>query len=73
MACVRKRRGMWVADYRDHSGKRHWETFETRKEAEQELAKHVHRAQGRPLHAGQRQAHRAGRLRILVAPLGRGL
>ena len=38
MACVRKRRGKWVADYRDHSGKRHWETFETRKEAEQALA-----------------------------------
>ena len=41
MACVRKRRGKWVADYRDHSGKRHWETFDTRKEAEQVLARHV--------------------------------
>jgi integrase len=38
MACVRKRRGKWVADYRDHTGKRHWETFETRKEAEGALA-----------------------------------
>jgi integrase len=38
MACVRKRRGKWVADYRDHTGKRHWETFETRKEAETALA-----------------------------------
>jgi len=41
VACVRKRRGKWVADYRDSAGKRHWETFDTRKEAEQELAKHV--------------------------------
>jgi integrase len=38
MACVRKRRGKWVADYRDHTGKRHWETFETRKQAEGALA-----------------------------------
>lgn len=39
MACVRKRRGKWVADYRDHNGKRHWETFETRKEADAALAR----------------------------------
>ena len=38
MACVRRRRGKWVADYRDPSGKRHWETFETRKEAEAAIA-----------------------------------
>src|SRR5262245_38708925 len=38
MACVRRRRGKWVADYRDPSGKRHWETFGTRKEAEAALA-----------------------------------
>jgi integrase len=38
MACVRKRRGKWVADYRDHNGKRHWETYLTRKEAEAALA-----------------------------------
>jgi integrase len=41
MACVRKRRGKWVADYRDHNGARHWETFDTKKEAEQVLARHV--------------------------------
>jgi integrase len=41
MACVRKRRGKWVADYRDSAGKRHWETFDTRKEAEHVLAAHV--------------------------------
>jgi integrase len=38
MACVRKRRGKWVTDYRDQNGKRHWETFETRKEANCALA-----------------------------------
>ncbi len=41
MACVRKRRGKWVADYRDPTGVRHWESFDTRKAAEQELAKHT--------------------------------
>jgi len=38
MACVRKRRNRWIADYRDPAGKRHWETFGTRKEAEAALA-----------------------------------
>ncbi len=28
MACIRKRRGKWVIDYRDASGKRRWETAE---------------------------------------------
>jgi len=39
MACVRKRRGKWVVDYRDPAGKRHWETFDTRKEADAALAR----------------------------------
>jgi len=38
MACIRKRRGKWVADYRDQAGKRRWETYDTRKEAEQAMA-----------------------------------
>ena len=38
MACVRKRRGRWVADFRDRSGKRHWQTYDTRKEADDALA-----------------------------------
>jgi len=38
MGCVRKRRGKWVADYRDPSGRRHWITRDTRKEAEAALA-----------------------------------
>jgi hypothetical protein len=41
MACVKRRRGKWVADYRDHTGKRHWETYETRKEAQSALAGHT--------------------------------
>jgi hypothetical protein len=41
MACISKRRGKWVADYRDSTGKRPWETFSTRKEAERALAEHV--------------------------------
>ncbi len=39
MACIRKRRGKWVLDYYDQFGKRHWETCETKKEAEQRLAR----------------------------------
>lgn len=38
MACIRKRRGKWVADYRDPSGQRRWITRDTRKEAEIALA-----------------------------------
>lgn len=34
MACVRKRRGKWVADWRDQAGIRKWRTFDTRREAE---------------------------------------
>ena len=34
MACVRKRRGKWVVDYRDAAGVRRWVTCETRREAE---------------------------------------
>ena len=38
MACVRKRRGKWVVDFRDQHGKRHWETYRTKKEADDALA-----------------------------------
>jgi len=38
MACVRKRRGRWVADFRDNQGKRHWSTYRTKKEADDALA-----------------------------------
>ena len=41
MACVRKRRGRWVVDYRDNRGQRHWETCGTRKEADQLLARRL--------------------------------
>jgi len=32
MACVKKRRGKWVIDYRDTNGKRRWETVEGNRE-----------------------------------------
>ena len=38
MACIRKRRGKWIGDYRDPSGRRRWITRDTRKEAEAALA-----------------------------------
>ena len=34
MACIRKRRGKWVVDYRDGAGIRRWKTYETKREAE---------------------------------------
>jgi integrase len=37
MACVRKRRGKWVVDFRDQARVRRWETFRTRKEADEAL------------------------------------
>jgi hypothetical protein len=41
MATVSRRRGKWVADYRDGTGRRHWETHETRRAALDALAQHV--------------------------------
>jgi len=37
MACIRRRRGKWVLDYRDATGRRCWETYDTRGAAEEEL------------------------------------
>jgi hypothetical protein len=34
MACIRKRRGKWVVDWRDGGGNRRWRAFETKREAE---------------------------------------
>jgi len=41
MACIRKRRGKWVVDYRDSAGVRRWATCKTRREAEAILAEKV--------------------------------
>jgi integrase len=41
MACIRKRRGKWVVDYRDGAGIRKWITCETKTEAEDALAKAI--------------------------------
>jgi integrase len=41
MACIRKRRGQWVADYRDGGGIRRWRTFGTKRDAEDFLAKTI--------------------------------
>ena len=38
MACVKKRRGRWVLDWRDHTGARRWRSFLTKPEAEQALS-----------------------------------
>jgi integrase len=34
MACVRKRRGKWIVDWRDGAGLRHWKTFNKKGEAD---------------------------------------
>lgn len=39
MACVRRRRGRWVLDYRDHLGIRRTPSFPTKERADQELAR----------------------------------
>ena len=41
MACIRKRRGQWVMDYRDGGGIRRWRTFATKRDAEDFLAKTI--------------------------------
>src|SRR5262245_35760114 len=38
MACVKKRRGKWVVDYRDSQGRRHWETKDDKKAAQDRLS-----------------------------------
>ena len=38
MACVKKRRGSWVVDWRDSKGRRHWETQPNREKAKERLA-----------------------------------
>jgi len=40
MACIKKRRGRWIVDYRDTQGTRHWVTVEgNRQDAEIEMAR----------------------------------
>ncbi len=41
MACVRKRRGKWVVDFRDGAGVRRWITCRTKREAEDLLGKTI--------------------------------
>lgn len=38
MACIKKRRGKWVVDYRNESGRRKWETKPDKKSAQDRLA-----------------------------------
>src|SRR5262245_55632326 len=38
MACIRKRRGKYVVDYRDSAGTRRWVTCDTRRQAQDVLS-----------------------------------
>ena len=39
MACIRKRRGQWIVDYRDATGRRRWVTCKTKRAAEDTLSR----------------------------------
>lgn len=47
MACVRKRRGKFMVDWRDHTGRRRWRTFKTRRDAERFLGTVINVARDR--------------------------
>jgi integrase len=47
MACIRKRRGQYVVDYRDAFGRRRWVTCRTRQEAEDVFAAQVPKSRQR--------------------------
>jgi len=47
MACIRKRRGKYVVDYRDGAGIRRWVTCATRREAQVVLLDKAHAARQR--------------------------
>jgi integrase len=53
MACVRKRRGKWVVDYRDALGKRRWVTVEGNREAAEEELARIIRSGKQPLNIKQ--------------------
>lgn len=51
MACIRRRRGKWIVDFRDGTGTRRWLTCDTRREAENALSEQFRLARhpARPL------------------------
>ena len=46
MACIRKRRGKYVVDYRDAMGVRRWVTCDTRRDADAALERAIGEARG---------------------------
>ena len=59
MACVKKRRGKWVVDWRDAQGRRHWETKPDKKSANDRLSE-VLKNQGVTLTADDRTVKEYG-------------
>lgn len=41
MACIKRRRGRWVVDFRDQEGRRRWESYRTKDEATNALGKRL--------------------------------
>src|SRR5438874_2204885 len=71
MACIRRRRGRWVVDFRDNAGVRRWISRRTRQEAEQDLRKALERSRpaGRPrVDPAIRVADYARRWLTLIGP-----
>lgn len=75
MACIRKRRGKWVLDYRDQQGVRRWETVDgNRKSADlllaqrlQEIGKGEYRAPDEQITFDELvDAYRTGHMRVAV-------
>jgi integrase len=72
MACIRKRRNRWVLDYRDGAGRRRWESFRTKGQAEEAFARVVPASRERQVpavHSGVTLAEYAGRWLGLCAGL----
>ena len=66
MACIRKRRGKWVVDYRDAVGARRWVTCETRAQADAVLEGAL-RESRQPVRPSRRSEHHACSLLGAVA------
>ncbi len=54
MACIKKRRGKWVVDWRDTQGRRHWETKPDKEMAKKRLAEIIQAENAPPTQAETR-------------------
>ena len=69
MACIKKRRGKWVVDWRDSKGRRHWETKPAKKAAQDRLAEIL---SGRSTRATDRDSQFRGIRQLVVRERSEG-